>query len=496
MEETLPAHGTLTVWGYGAKIHVSCGHLLAEWGICDERYSARLPRVNHSLERLVLLDPDGYLSFEALDWLINQKVHVLFVNRDGDMLGTIGPPRPREASLVRAQVRAAENGAGLSIARSLIEYKLAGQERIARSKLRNAACADAIASFRAGLPAVVTMDAIRYLEAQGAASYWQAWRALPVTFPRSEIERTPSYWQTFGSRQSVLTGSPRAAINPANAMLNYTYTILLFESVIALTAMGLDPGLGYLHLDAVNRYSLACDVMEAVRPEVDGYLLDWLITRPLKREWFRESRGGQCLLRYDLCSILCETASIWRAAIAPWAEWIAHMLWIAYPEQVKRPATRLTGRRRREVNGAPPMPPAPAGPKAQSVCKICGTSIRSDRKYCGSCAATFQSEQIREAAKSAGTVAAHSAQATVLRSESARHNALARSAWDPSSLPDWLTPEAFIHRIQPLLANVTTSAIATALGVSWVYASHIRAGAKRPHARHWMKLGELVGLGN
>jgi hypothetical protein len=127
------------------------------------------------------------------------------------------------------------------------------------------------------------------------------------------------------------------------------------------------------------------------------------------------------------------------------------------------------------------MPPAPAAPKAQSICKICGTSIRSDRKYCGLCAATFQSEQIRDAAKSAGMVTAHSASAKALRSQSARSHAVARSAWDPSTLPDWLTPEVFLQKIQPLLANVTTSAIATALGVSWVYASHIRAGRKRPH---------------
>jgi len=50
------------------------------------------------------------------------------------------------------------------------------------------------------------------------------------------------------------------------------------------------------------------------------------------------------------------------------------------------------------------------------------------------------------------------------------------------------------RRVQ--LANVTTAAIATALGVSWVYASHIRAGAKRPHPRHWVKLAGLVKLGN
>jgi hypothetical protein len=67
------------------------------------------------------------------------------------------------------------------------------------------------------------------------------------------------------------------------------------------------------------------------------------------------------------------------------------------------------------------------------------------------------------------------------------------SAWDPSTLPNWLNAETFTQKIQPLLANVTTSAISTALGVSWVYASHIRAGAKRPHPRHWLNLAELVG---
>jgi hypothetical protein len=45
-----------------------------------------------------------------------------------------------------------------------------------------------------------------------------------------------------------------------------------------------------------------------------------------------------------------------------------------------------------------------------------------------------------------------------------------------------------------MLAKVTRPAVASAIGVSWVYASHIRAGAQRPHPRQWMKLAELVGL--
>jgi len=78
-------------------------------------------------------------------------------------------------------------------------------------------------------------------------------------------------------------------------------------------------------------------------------------------------------------------------------------------------------------------------------------------------------------------------------SQSRRRHAAGISAWDPSGVPDWLNAKSFTQKIQPRLANVTTSAIATALGVSWVYASDIRSGGKLPHPRHWVRLAELVG---
>lgn len=255
----------------------------------------------------------------------------------------------------------------------------------------------------------------------------------------------PGHWRTFGTRKSVLSGSPRLAVNPANAMLNYLYTVLLTECSLAIAGMGLDPGLGYVHLDNSYRDSLSCDLTEPIRPRVDGFLFDWISGKALKREWFFELGNGNCRLMAELASTLSETAPMWRRAVAPFAEWVAHTLWSATPasERDGPPATRLTGRRRREVNGAPPMPPVPPAPKPQNICKICATSIRPDRKYCGSCAATFQGEQIREAARSAGTVAAHSPKARAAAAQSRRRHAAAMSAWDPSSLPDWLNAETF-----------------------------------------------------
>jgi hypothetical protein len=79
--------------------------------------------------------------------------------------------------------------------------------------------------------------------------------------------------------------SPRLAANPLNAMLNYLYALLESEARLVVAALGLDPGLGVMHMDMPTRDSLACDVMEAVRPMVDAYLLKWVSRETLRRDW-------------------------------------------------------------------------------------------------------------------------------------------------------------------------------------------------------------------
>ena len=112
----------------------------------------------------------------------------------------------------------------------------------------------------------------------------------------------------LATRVSPLTGSPRLAVNPANALLNYLYAVLESESRLAAAALGLDPGMGVLHVDAPASDSLACDLMEAIRPQVDGFLVDWVTREPLKREWFFEERDGNCRLMSSLAVKLSETA--------------------------------------------------------------------------------------------------------------------------------------------------------------------------------------------
>ena len=234
------------------------------------------------------------ISLAALRWLSDQNAAFIMLERDGKVLATTGPVRPSDAKLRRAQALAAHSGADLQIARELISRKLTGQEQVAREKLRDPLTADAIVSFRFALPNTTGLNDIRMLESRAAAAYWSAWRDLPITFAKNDQIRGPDHWRTFDTRKSPLSGSPRLAANPANAMLNYLYALLESEAGLAAAALGLDPGLGVLHVDTPARDSLACDLMEAIRPQVDAYVLNWILSQPLRREWFFEQRDGNC----------------------------------------------------------------------------------------------------------------------------------------------------------------------------------------------------------
>ncbi len=489
-----PRHGVITLFGYGIQVRIDRGHLLIDDGIGAERRRFRFPRVGHGLKRLVVIGSDGMISFAALRWLADQDAAFVMLDRDGSVLATTGPVRPSDAKLRRAQALAAQSGADLQIARELISRKLAGQEQVARAKLRDPITADAIVRFRSALPNTTRLDEIRMLESQAAAAYWSAWRNLPITFPKNDLIRVPDHWRTFDTRKSPLSGSPRLAANPANAMLNYLYALLESEARLAAAALGLDPGIGVLHVDTPARDSLACDLMEAIRPQVDAYVLDWVLSQPLRREWFFEQRNGNCRLMASFAIRLTETVVVWARAIGPVAEWVARQLWSTTQKRTQSglPPTRLTQSHRREAKGVSSPHTALAAPRLENFCWGCGKTIRDGRNHCANCAVTPATERFVNAAR-IGRVAARSPEARARHAESERRHAKARASWDASSQPAWLTSEVYSQKIQPLLAGVSTSAIRSRIGVSRWYASRMRQGY-RPHPRHWQVLAELVGV--
>ena len=169
-----PHLGVITLFGYGMNARVERGHLVLEDGIGRDRRYARFPRVGHGLKRLVVIGSDGMISFAALRWLADQNASFVMLERDGSVLATTGPVRPSDARLRRAQAVALNNGTALQIAAHLIERKLAGQELVARERLRDTSVADGIAKFRDSLRSVKSLEAILGIEANAASAYWSA----------------------------------------------------------------------------------------------------------------------------------------------------------------------------------------------------------------------------------------------------------------------------------------------------------------------------------
>ncbi len=495
-QQLIPARGVVTLSGYGIAVRVNRAHLVLEDGVGLHRRHGRFARVGHGLRRVVVISADGFVSLAALRWLTDQKIAFIMLDRNGGQIMSAGPSGTRDARLRRAQSVSVLTGAALPIAHGLIAEKLRGQEDLVRQVFQNNDAAQAIAVRREAVASALTVADLRMIESRAALTYWTCWRSVRVVFPVNERTRVPEHWQMFGVRISPLTGSPRVAVNPANAILNFLYAMLEGEARLAAIAVGLDPGLGLMHADMPTRDSLACDLMEAVRPQVDAYVLRWLTQHTLRREWFFEERNGNCRLMASFVERLSETAPTWARAIAPVAERVAKGLWATMrkPAGWREPTTPLTQRHRRTAKRQQePLPPAIEPAKPPRVCQDCGTGMKSGERRCRRCHRQSLRTQMAMIAEK-GRQTSQLPQARSKHSRSKRRQDEATAAWDPSTQPAWLTERVVVERVLPRLRELTAHAIASNLDISTSYAAILKRGIYRPHPRHWRVLAGLAGI--
>lgn len=87
--------------------------------------------------------------------------------------------------------------------------------------------------------------------------------------------------------------------DPVNAMLSFAYTLLASDCIHALTCVGLDPYVGFLHRDRPGKPSLALDLMEELRPlEADRLVLRLINLKAISGEMFEENDGGGIYLNF------------------------------------------------------------------------------------------------------------------------------------------------------------------------------------------------------
>lgn len=104
---------------------------------------------------------------------------------------------------------------------------------------------------------------------------------------------------TLGDKEvfSFSTRSRRPPLNPVNALLSLSYTVLAHECASALEAVGLDSYVGFLHRDRPGRESLALDLMEELRPcMADRFVLTCINNRMFNGDDFVKMDSGAVLL--------------------------------------------------------------------------------------------------------------------------------------------------------------------------------------------------------
>jgi CRISPR-associated protein Cas1 len=122
-----------------------------------------------------------------------------------------------------------------------------------------------------------SVDTLRGIEGAAAAAYFKA------------------YGHLFAEGLAFTGRNRRPPRDPVNAVLSLGYTLLHFEAVRACHVAGLDPIIGYFHELVFGRESLACDLVEPLRPHVDAWTWEQFRTRSLREDHFTR-QDNACLL--------------------------------------------------------------------------------------------------------------------------------------------------------------------------------------------------------
>jgi hypothetical protein len=302
-------------------------------------------------------------------------------------------------------------------------------------------------------------------------------------------------------------------------LLNYLYAILEAQTRIALVTIGLDPALGFLHADLPNRDSLALDVMEVVRPQVDTWLVQLLQSRSFSARDFAEVREGTVRVTTRLTPMLGETAAEWAKAVAPVVEDVAHTLYRWWrgqdgrhrPQAKESLPTSLTQTRRsasRPSNaGTPPTPTEPKVTRTPSsrACKQCGGTLPSGAVVLCSdkCRKVYAREvnlppweeagpaKLAEL-RAAGADPARTPEALSKLAVTQRERAAQRRAWDAEHIGEVFDEAHFRTAILPTLQGVPLSAMMRVTGLSLHYCAEVRHGKSVPHPMYWSELNKAT----
>lgn len=220
-------------------------------------------------------------------------VSIAFFSPHGHYYCSILGEKNRNVLLRREQFRVADDESrSLPVAKSFILGKVFNCRWVLERTKRDHAMrvnVERISAQSAALKCALgevencsSVDELRGIEGNAAKDYFAAYDDL--------ILRSKDDFYFEGR-------SRRPPMDRMNALMSFVYTLLTGDCTAALQGVGLDPYVGFMHVDRPGRASLALDLMEEFRPVVaDRFVLSLVNTGAIKRKDFEERENDGIFL--------------------------------------------------------------------------------------------------------------------------------------------------------------------------------------------------------
>lgn len=238
----------------------------------EDSTSVRLPL--HNLENIVCFSYPG-VSPALMGACVERNVGLCFLRPNGRFLARVTGRQQGNVLLRKKQYALSQDEtASVSVAKSVLLGKVANCRKVIDRAMRDHSLLvdmDALQSTSGFLKELLqsiqtstTADTLRGLEGSAAKRYFGVFGQL-----------------IFHQRESFVfeKRSRRPPLDAMNALLSFLYTLLTQEVASALETVGLDPFVGFLHVDRPGRPSLALDMMEELRPVFADRLALSLVNR-------------------------------------------------------------------------------------------------------------------------------------------------------------------------------------------------------------------------
>jgi len=230
------------------------------------------------------------ISPPLAEFCAESGVTITYLNGSGRFMARMVGPVHGNVLLRRRQYRDADDETrALKIAQCCIAAKIANQRGTLLRFLRNhgdaAGASDVqgvvnrLVDLQRRVDSVPTRDSLRALEGEAASYYFGVFGHLILVNDASF---------------SFTTRSRRPPMDRANALLSFAYSLLALDVRSALEAVGLDPYVGFLHVDRPGRPSLALDLAEEFRaPFADRLVLSLLNLKQVNAGGFEVKATGE-----------------------------------------------------------------------------------------------------------------------------------------------------------------------------------------------------------